>query len=291
LSARIFTIADDVVNLNDQEIISFLQVNLKKNRVVSLILSELNESGSITRSRLAELLQELFPSIQAVEKTWDYYSKTTAQWLHFARLAFYKKGENRLFKVDDESVFEAAFYKGRTLMTGHRFPLCFRNSIRECLDKIDSLGGEVTVNQLMSEFELSYISIEKVLADCLNLEFIELNEEMKIYSLSDIGLEFARSDEDKRRKIFKHQCLNVPVFNRFIYFVEEAGGKGIYSKTVAKALVREMQLDLAELTIEKLGAMLANWAEYAEIISRKGRLCFSREQLPEQLILMPRGAA
>jgi len=55
------------------------------------------------------------------------------------------------------------------------------------------------------------------------------------------------------------------------------------SNGAAKDLIQEMKLDLAELTIEKLGSMLANWAEYAGIIIRRGKLCFAKGYLPEQL--------
>jgi hypothetical protein len=286
LNARVFTIPDNVINLDDTEIISFLQGNLKKNRVVSLILSDLNENGSITRLRLAELLQELFPSIQAVDKTWDYYSRTTAEWLHFARLAFYNKRAATVLKVDDEAVFEAAFFKGRSVTSGQRFPLCFRNSIRECVDKMDSLGGEVTVNQLMDEFGLSYTSIEKVMADCQNLGFVEIDVRTNMYCLTEFGIQFARADEGLRRSIFKNRCQEIPVFNRFLYYIDAAGAKGIYSQNAAKSLAQELQLDLAELTLEKLGMMLANWAEYAGLVKRRGKLTYSRAQLPQQQTLL-----
>jgi hypothetical protein len=285
LNARVFTIPDNITGLDDTEIISFLQGSLKKNRVVSLILSELNDNGSITRLRLAELLQELFPSIQAVDKTWDYYSRTTAEWLHFARLAFYNKRAATVLKVDDEAVFEAAFYKGRSVTSGHRFPLCFRNSIRECIDKMDSFGGEVTVNQLMDEFGLSYTSIEKVMADCQNLGFVELDEKTSLYCLTEIGTQFAKANEESRRLIFKDRCREIPVFNRFVHYIDDAGIKGIYSQDAAKSLAQELQLDLAELTIEKLGMMLANWAEYAGPVKRRGKLTYSRAQLPQQQVL------
>jgi predicted transcriptional regulator len=282
LRNRIFSIAKDVENLEQEEIISFLQIQLKRNRVVSLILSELNENGSMTRSHLADLLQEIFPSVQAVEKTWDYYSKTTSQWLHYARLVFYNKKDYSLRKVDDEAIFEAAISRGRILITGYRFPMCFRNSIKDCLERTDALGGEVTIQQLMEEFGLSHQSIEKVLSDCINLQFIQFDEDTKKYNLNDLGTEFARSSEKIRRKLFNQQCINVPVFNRFVFFIEAAGDKGINSKIAANYVTQEMKLDLAELTIEKLGAMLANWAEYAEAIDKRGRLCFSKGHLPEQ---------
>ena len=283
LRNRVFTIAADVENLEQKEIISFLQIQLKRNRVVSLILSELNENSSMPRLHLAELLQELFPYVQAVEKTWDHYSRTMAQWLHYAHLAFYSKRDDNLLKVDDEAIFEASFSKGRPLITGYRFPMCFRNSIVECIEMIYSLGGDVTIPKLMGEFRLSHQSIEKVLSDCINLQFVEYIERMKKYSLTMLGKEFAQSSEENRQKLFQKQCLNVPVFNRFIQLIEVAGDKGVGSKAAAKDLIQEMKLDLAELTIEKLGAMLANWAEYAGIITRRGKSCFAKGYLPEQL--------
>lgn len=278
---KVFTVADEVVNLDQEEIISFLQTHLKRNRTVSLILSELNDNGSLTRSRLAELLQELFPSVQAVEKTWDYYSKTTAQWLHYARLVFYNKSDNSLYKVDDEAIFESAVERGSSPTTGYRFPMCFRNSIIECLEKIDVLGGESVIPKLMNELKLSHQSIEKVLSDCLNLKFVELDEQAEKYCLIPLGKEFVKSSERIRRQIFQKQCTNIPIFNRFVSLIEAAGEKGVSSKQAAQDLVQELKLSLAELTVEKLGAMLANWADYAEVVTRKARLCFAKKYLSE----------
>jgi hypothetical protein len=283
LRNRIFTISNDVVDLTQEEIISYLQIQLKRNRVVSLILSELNNNNIMSRLLLAGLLEELFPSVQAAEKTWDYYSRTTAHWLHYAHLAFYDKRDDTLHKVDDEAIFEAAFAKGRPLITGYRFPMCFRNSIIDCTKKMDSIGGEVTISQLMDEFGLSHQSIEKVLSDCINLQFVEYSEEIQKYSLTNVGREFAQAKEEVKQELFKKQCLAVPVFNSFIQLVNKAGDKGINCKMAAKDLIEEMKLDLADLTIEKLGTMLANWAEYSGILSRTGKLCYVKDYLPEQL--------
>jgi hypothetical protein len=278
---KVFTVADEVVNLDQEEIISFLQTHLKRNRTISLILSELNDNRSLIRSRLAELLQELFPSVQAAEKTWGYYSKTTALWLHYARLVFYNKSDDSLYKVDDEAIFESAMERGRSPTTGYRFPMCFRNSIIECLEEIDILGGESVIPKLMNELKLSHQSIEKVLSDCLNLKFVEIDEQTEKYYLTSLGTEFVKSSEKIRRPLFQKQCSSIPNFNRFVALIEAAGEKGISSKQAAQDLVQELKLSLAELTVEKLGAMLANWAEYAGVVTRRARLCFTKKYLSE----------
>jgi len=148
---------------------------------------------------------------------------------------------------------------------------------------MDSLAGKATVHQLMERLVLSRQSIEKVLRDGLNLKFIEQDEQTDNYSLTPMGIEFARSPEKMRRQLFKQQCVGNSVFNQFVSFIESAREKGTPSKQAARELLNEMHLELADLTTEKLGAMLANWAEYAEIIVRVGRLCFVKEHVPEQL--------
>ena len=149
---KVFTIADAVANLEQEEIIAFLQGHLKRNRVVSLILSELNENRTLSRPQLAALLQELFPSVQASEKTWDYYAQTTTQWLHYARLAYHNKRDYQLHKVDDEAIFEAAVDRKTLSTLGYKFPLCFRNSIIDCLEKINVLEGRPPFNNLKIGF-------------------------------------------------------------------------------------------------------------------------------------------
>lgn len=281
LRVRVFTVSPEVAGLEQEQIISFLQTHLRRNRLVSLILSDLNENRLLSLSRLAELLQEVFPSVQATEKTWDYYARTTAKWLHYARLAFYSIRDDDIRVVDDEAAFEVAV-TGRPLTTGYRFPMCFRNSIRECLDKLQALRGEATLPELMEALKLSQQSVEKVLSDCLNLKFVEYSQLPKSYALTQAGTEFASASEELRRTLFRQQCSNIPILERFVVAVINAGARGSHPKDVAAGLVKEMSLDLAELTVEKLGNMLANWSEYAEFIVRKGRLCFGRECLPRQ---------
>lgn len=227
LRNRVFTVSSDVAELGQEQIVSFLQTHLKRNRLISLILSNLNENGSLSLSDLAELLQEVFPSVQAVEQTWDYYSKTTAKWLHYARLAFYNVRERSIRIVDDEAVFEAAV-TGRPIITGYRFPMCFRNSIKECLENLLTMRGEATLPQLMETLKLSQQSIEKVLSDCLNLKLVEHDGSSNKYSLTQMGVAFAHGSEKVRQTLFGQQCSNIPVFNRFVSMVENAKTKGWY---------------------------------------------------------------
>jgi hypothetical protein len=280
---KVFTIADAVANLEQEEIIAFLQGHMKRNRVVSLILSELNENKTLSRGQLAALLQELFPSVQASEKTWDNYAQTTTQWLHYARLAYYNKRDYHLHKVDDEAIFEAAVDRKTLSTLGYKFPLCFRNSIIECLQKIDLLGGKATIQQLEEQLLLSRQSVGKVLSDGQNLKFIELDKQKDWYALTKIGAEFITGTEETRRQLFREQCLEISTFEQFIALMQSAGNKGMLSKRAAKALLDDIHLELADLTVEKLGAMLANWAEYAGLVVRSGRLCFFNENAPLQL--------
>jgi hypothetical protein len=283
---RVFTIMDEVMYLEQDEILSFLQTQLKRNRLISLTLSELNESETIPLTRIAQLLEELFPPVQAFkEKTRKYYSRTTALWLHYARLALYDKRDKSLHRVDDEAVFESVVEKGTPSLTGFRFPMCFRNAIIECLKAISAAGGKTSFYHLMEKLSKSHQSIEKVLSDNLNLGFVSRDGEAKMYSLTPLGARFVASSDKARRQLFRQQCLNIQVFNQFNSHIEAAGADGIASKQATRNLVQEMQLEMADASIAKLGNMLANWAEYAEIIVRLGRLCFMKEYAPEQMIL------
>ena len=284
---RVFTVTDEVMDLEQDEILSFLQSQLKWNRLVSLTLSELNEKETIPLADIAQLLQDLFPPVQVFkEKTREYYSKTTALWLHYARLAFYNKKDKSLRRVDDEAVFESIVEKGTPSLTGFRFPMCFRNAIIECLEAINGAGGKVSFSQLMEKLSKSHQSVEKVLSDNLNLSFVSRDDKAGMYSLTSLGARFVASSDKTRRQLFRQQCSNIQVFNQFISYVEAAGINGITSRQAARKLVQEMQLEMADATVEKLGAMLANWAEYAEIIARSGRLCFMKKYVPEQMILL-----
>jgi hypothetical protein len=236
-------------------------------------LSEIGESNTIPLARIAELLQDLFPSVQvSKETTREYYSKTTALWLHDAKLAFYDRQNKNLQRVDDEAIFESVVERRSSSLRGFRFPVCFRNAVIECLELISTLGGEASLDQLMTGLSKSYQSIEKALSDNFSLGFVSLDEKTGMYCLTSVGVEFIKGSNDVRRQLFRQQSSSFQVFNQFVLYVEAAGKNGISSKHAASTLVEERQLELADATIDKLGAILANWAEYAEIIVRLGRL-------------------
>jgi len=283
---RVFTVTDEVAGLEEDEILSLLQSQLKRNRLVNLTLSELVGNETISLVRIAELLQEIFPSVQAFkEVTRKFYSKTTASWLHYARLAFYDRGEKSLHRVDDEAVFELVVERGSSSLRGFQFPMCFRNAIIESLEFINASGGEVSLDQLMKGFSKSHQSIGKVLSDGLNLGFVSYDENTRVSRLTPTGVEFVESPDDTRREIFGRQCSNFPVFTQFVSYIKAARENGISGKQAAVRIVQEMQLELADATIDKLGAMLGNWAEYAGVIVRSGGLCFMRKYVPQQMAL------
>lgn len=277
---KVFTVTDRVKELDQDEFLPFLQSQLKQNRLVSLVLSELNEKETLPLSRIADLLRELFPPVKAfMEKTREYYSRTLVSWLHEARLAYYNKKNKSLIRVDNEEVFEAVVERG-SFTKGFRFPMCFRNAIIECLKIIYFSGNKATNTQLMQVLAKSQQSIEKVLSDNLNLGFIYLEEthsEQGIYYISPIGLKFIQGSETERREIFAQQCSKIDVYNDFISYINDTKYAGITSKQAAEKLTTNMNLTLADATIEKLGAMLSNWAEYAGTIIRTGRLCHTKE--------------
>jgi hypothetical protein len=139
------------------------------------------------------------------------------------------------------------------------------------------------MQQLVDQLLLSRQSVGKVLSDGQNLKFIELDKQNDWYTLTAIGAEFVTGTEEMQRQLFREQCLELSTFGQFIALIQSAGTKGLLSKQAAKELLDDIHLELAELTIEKLGSMLANWAEYAGLIVRVGRLCFFNEHAPRQL--------
>jgi len=286
LQNGIFRIAEDVNDLDNKEILVFIQSQLKQNRLISTCLSENNQKGEIYLNDIAQILQELFPSVQEFkETTLEYYSKITAKWLHQARLAFYDSNEQKALKVVDDSIFESVIEGRGYLESGYNLPVCYRNAIIECLREISNLGGECNINALSDALGKSHQSVEKALSDNINLGFVKFVPDDFLYKPTDKGKLLINSSEEKRRNLFAKQCLNFSVFNEFISHVEEAGEKGINSRKVADKIVKEQKINLADSTIDKLSGILANWAEYAGIIYRRKRLCFMQEYGPEQKLL------
>ena len=140
---KVFTINEEVKNLSKDEFLPYLQGQLKQNRLVSLTLAEINSYGEIQLDQVSDLLKEMFPSVQATQKTWVHYSRTTARWLHEARLAFYNPRNRTLHQVDDEEVFEQVVSRGSLRGTGFRLPLRFKNAVIDCIEAIHKFGREV----------------------------------------------------------------------------------------------------------------------------------------------------
>lgn len=276
---RVFTIGDDVKELKQEEITPFLQGQLKRNRVVRLILAELNEHDSMSIDDISILLQQLFPSVEAKKSTWMFYGQTTAAWLHEAQLAYKRKKESVLYQVDDETVFERIIDRG-ILHKGYRFPMCFRNAIIDCLEKIHKSDGEATADYLATELMKSNQSVDKALSDCLRLGFVVGQSEK--YELTALGKEFVSKSAEDRRIMFGQQCHNFDVFQSFLNIVEQAGFDGVSSSDAAKEIVMGLGLEMADLTTQKLGGILANWAEFADLVVRSNRLCYLKEYFPQQ---------
>ena len=284
---KVFSITEEVAGLEQDKILPFLQNQLKQNRLVSVTLAELNERDQIPLTSIANLLQELFPSVQEFKvATREHYSKTTATWFHYTRLAFYdKKGKKSLCKVDSEAAFESLIERGTPSLRGFRLPMCFHNAIIECLEATKATQERISFDELMKKLSTSHQSMEKVLSDVLNLGLMYQDKQTTLYCLTLAGKAFVESSEDDRQKLFCQQCSKLDVFNQFVAHVESAGKHGISSKQAAALLVKDMQLDMADATIDKLGNMLANWAEYAGVITRLRRLCFLKKYIPEQMKL------
>jgi hypothetical protein len=232
-------------------------------------------------------LQEVFPSVQEFKvATREHYGKTTATWLHYTRLAFYdKRGNKSLHRVDNEAVFESVIQRGTPSLKGFRLPMCFRNAIIECIEAIEVAEGGISFEELMNNLSKSRQSIEKVLSDALNLDFVYQDEQTALYCLTPIGQAFVEGSEENKRGLFHQQCSKLDVFNQFVAHVEAAGKYGIANKQAATLVVKDIQLDMADATVDKLGSILANWAEYAGVIARSRRLCFLKKYVPEQIKL------
>ena len=284
---KVFSVSDEVAELEQNQILLFLQNKLKQNWLISTTLAELNERDEISLARVADLLQELFPSVQEFKvATREHYSKTTATWLHYTRLAFYdKKGKKSLHKVDNEAVFELVIERATPSLKGFRLHMCFHNAIIACLEAIEAAEGKISFEKLAENLSKSHQSIEKVLSDALNLDFVYQDKQTTLYCLTPVGRAFREDLEDNRQKLFYQQCSKLNVFNQFVVHVESAGKYGISNKQAAALLIKNMQLDMADATIDKLGSILANWAEYAGVITRLRRLCFLKKYVPEQLKL------
>jgi predicted transcriptional regulator len=283
LKNGVFRVNEKVSNLTWDQIIKYLQSQLKQNRLVNSCLAELNEKGTLSLDQISDIQKELFPDFSNFKATTlAYYSKVTAQWLHYAQLVFYNTKEKAIKTVDDETTFEYVIEGQNKHQSGFNTPVCYKNAIIECLEAFSNLGGSATSQQLIDYLSKSHQSIEKALSDNLNLELIEYRENKKNYHLTPLGESFLSVSKEKRKEIFGIQCENFPVFKQFTAIVEESGETGITSREAALRINENNGFDLADATLDKLGGILANWAEYAGIIARLNKKCYMYELLPEQ---------
>ncbi|VAW43617.1 hypothetical protein MNBD_CHLOROFLEXI01-449 [hydrothermal vent metagenome] len=284
---KVFTISREISSLNEEDFLLYLQGQLKRNRLVSLALGELNRHYEISLSELTEILRQLFPSVQAKTTTWLHYSKTTAKWLHAARLAFYNPSDASLHQVDDEEIFERVITREDLRSAGIRLPLRFKNAIVECLEALFDYGkGSASIDQLALWLHKKPQSVNMILSDNLDLGFVYFDDSSKIYRLTEIGETFIKGTELERTKIFGKQCKTVELYNLFLAKVDETGESGVSSRFAIDRVLVELKIELADTTLDKLGNILANWAEYAGVISRKGRVCRLKKYIPEQMTLI-----
>ena len=250
-----------------------LKEKLVKNRVINIILKNLENENELLINHISKILINSFPYISANSKTWDTYSYVLMDWLDVADLALFDRKEKTLSEYAPTSQIKQRLLHSSRRESG-KMPTIQFNPVVEVAKRIeDALSNQqsvdwsgisrTTVNKSLSVLEDMKLIIRKS-------QSIIVNPECKIFA----------TDEARRIEIAKKAILNMEYFPKFLELLNDVKDLNKSHRELAEMLRIKINADWKLSTAEVSIKILLDWArklmlapsKYAETLRGRPKL-------------------
>jgi len=232
----------------NRNLASLVRTQLRKNALVSNIISIINERKEVSFDDIKKYIIENFPLIEANEQTWNFYAKNLIDWLQGAKFILEENGK---YILPEKTSQEIALSLGNFdhLSTKKRRRSDFYNPS----ERINSLV------RVLGEIKNGLNSGSRVLNEALILKFAE-NSKGKIV-LTALGVRFL-NEKDFRKKFIIDLFLTIKELKGFLEYLY---------KSEDNALVKNVYEDYAKnygwtkSTLDWKAKIITNWCDEAGI--------------------------
>jgi len=233
-----------------------LRDRLPRNRCVHHVLKVLRDREDVTIAELATILQEEFPYISAVRKTWETYARVLATWLDLCDLAVLDESKSQLSKYEvgtqirERSLFFARRRSGVTVPLVHFAPV---------IQVATRIITAVKQNEIVDWSGIRRSTVYKALSMLEEMKLISRRSQT-IYVTNDC-FTFALN-ADFRVDFARSAVSAWPVFSALINILKEHEAMRLSHKKLAELLVDRCSLDWKTSTATTNAKIMLDWARH-----------------------------
>ena len=257
---------DTLTAFQNKNLASFIRSQLRKNGIVSELISKINENDGLNYDDIKNYIIEAFPLIEANDKTWDFYTKYLIDWLANTLLIYEK---NEKYFIPEKTSQEISLLLGnldhlessngggsrgrrKTRILEYYTPTVRINILLKTLEKCanDVLSNDMTQKE------------KSVLNEAILLKFID-NTKGK-YLLTNTGVKFLK-DEDFRANNIQNLFLSIKELRDFIVILSNSDDNILIKKAYEDYAKNSKW---AKGTLDWKAKMITNWFDAAKIGKR-----------------------
>lgn len=245
-------------------IFSYLKGRLQRNRLIGLLIKEIEINKELSIKNIASLLSEWCPYISATKKTWLTYARRFAGWMDFFDIVIYdyKFGNLTIYTIGKE-VRERNFRRGKN-RSGIIVPRIQYRPIEKIILRLNNaLINHSKIN--WSGFTRS--TVNKSLTMLEDLKFI--NRKSNTILVKQLFFDFV-SKVEERKDIFLKATSSIKLFKLFIKILNRYSSVGLTLNNLwlelKNELIREnLNVDWAESTGKTNVKIMLDWARHLDI--------------------------
>lgn len=245
-------------------IFNYLKERLQRNRLIGLLIKEIEINKKLSIDNIAGLLSEWCPYISAAEKTWLTYARRFAEWMDYFDIVIYdyKQGNLTIYTKGKE-VRERNFRLGKR-RSGIIVPQIQYKPIEKIILRLnDALVDNSKIN--WSGFTRS--TVNKSLSTLEDLKFI--NKKSNTILVSQLFFDFI-SKVGERKEIFLEAASSMELFKLFIKILNKHSKSGLTLENLWIELKNEMvkeklNVNWADSTGETNVKIMLDWTRHLNI--------------------------
>ena len=217
----------------------------QRNGLVRDVLNRMATQEYITLNQLAEYLKEGLPVLEAADRSWQAYARTFAGWLRFFGIR-----PGQIVNEQNKSVGAARL----SLSTGDIFlPSVY---IREILRALKPFKLQPSLPRADIDYQ--------IMIDCKKIGLVQLDEKEKNVQLTPLGQEFLIGDIT-RTHVMRDFLLSLTYIPNYLKLIEKSSRQHLEALKLTLG-----DIGFTEETWIWRSKVLANWLEFANLVTRKG---------------------
>jgi hypothetical protein len=234
----------------EDDLIRETRLRLSRNTCVRKIKEQTSRGELLTLNQIVEILRSEFPSVQAQQQTWNSYARLLVRWINYVPAI----GSDPI--TLDGAVSTARLVGSKSTA---EYPQGFVGGLIRLCDLL-APDRQMKKADIAAELGLASKTVEKALVDVRLVEFCERLVDGR-FRLTQLGREFAKADDERRRTILRSAIQHIP----FLMEVREKLDSGMaLPDAVDAALEARGKGHLRSVTRATVARVIGNWFRYVE---------------------------